>query len=155
MRVICKMANNNIEITQVPWYFVPPLWDKIKNYVCRGAAVGGVPFLKQIERLKDGSDSLWVILSGEKLEWRVVGAFVTTLSEDSEGKRFVGVSNLAGSGARRWAKKMNDLMVEYARANGCDFVRCYGRRAWGRLLQDVAVVGEHENGHAIFERSAA
>jgi hypothetical protein len=145
----------NIEISLVPWALIPSLWPKIARHVTRGAEIGGVGLEMQLERLMHGLDVLWVIAEGEGLQWRVLGTFVTTICQEDDGRRFVGVSNLSGDRPRAWCAMMSEVTAAYARAQGCGLVRCYGRPAWGRLLpREISIVGSHENGHAIFERAA-
>jgi hypothetical protein len=144
--------DENIAISLVPVALIPALWGRIYAHVRRGAEIAGLSPSTATERLLCDLDQLWIITEGNK----VIGAFVTTFCREGEGgaeRRFVGVSNLSGQGAKRWAAAMCDLMAYYARANGCAYVRCYGRQAWSRLLPNVSIIGQHENGHAIFERS--
>lgn len=143
-------SKDEIEITLVPRSLVPALWMRAAFHMERGARVGALPVDEQFGRLMGGVDDLWLIVEGQK----IIGAFVTTICSDA-GKRFVGVSNLSGVGVRKWVAKMGDKMAEFAHYTGCDFVRCYGKRGWSRLLTNVSIIGQHENGHMIYERAAA
>ena len=146
-------SKGDIVISLVPNAMIPALWGRIYDHVRRGAEITGLSAGAAVERLLCDLDQLWVIVEDDK----VLGAFVTTFcreGEDDAERRFVGVSNLSGRDARRWAAPMCDLMADYARANDCAYVRCYDRKAWARLLPNVSTVGQHENGHALFERAA-
>ena len=140
-----------IEITMVPRSLVPPLWMRAAFHMERGAEVGGISIEDEFSRLMSGLDDLWLIVEGGK----IIGAFVTTIAADEDGRRFVNVSNLSGIGARRWVTQMGDKMAEFAHYCGCDRVRCYGKRGWTRLLSNVSVIGRHPGGHMIYERAAA
>lgn len=140
-------SKGDFHIMHVPPCLIMPLWNRISFHIRRGAEVGGLTLLDTLHRLFEGTDGLWLITEGATVH----GTFATTLC-DEDGRRFVAVSNLSGRHARKWARKMCDLMADYAKDQGAEFVRCYGRRAWARLLPSVSIVGEHANGHAIFER---
>jgi len=132
-----------LKIRQVPACLIMPLWDRLSFHIKRGADVADLTLADALERLFRQQDTLWLITEGN-------GAFVTYISNETRGA-YVEVANLSGFHVRRWAQKMCDAMADFAREQGCSFVRCYGRPAWGRILSGVKIVGEYR-GHAVFER---
>lgn len=143
-------SKGDITIERIPRHLIPALYGRVYQHIRRGAEVAGRSLLTTLERLFAELDQLWIIVEGE----RVLGVFVTTLCRDDDEKRFIGVSGLSGTGAKRWAALMSDKLAEYASEHGCASVRCYGRREWSRILPNISVIGQAANGHMIFERAA-
>jgi hypothetical protein len=49
---------------------------------------------------------------------------------------------------------MTERMDAFARAEGAKGTRCYGRRAWKRMIPGVKIVGKVRPGVLEFERAA-
>jgi hypothetical protein len=138
----------DIQIVAIGAELLERVWPLAERFIAIGSRAAGLPLEMELERLSAGMDLLWLIVDGNS----VVGAFVTSIC-DENGRRFVGVSNLSGSGARRWTAKMSATLAEFARHNGCNSVRCYGRKAWSCLLPEAEIIGER-GGHMLYERAA-
>jgi hypothetical protein len=80
------------------------------------------------------------IARGELVLWIIVQdktpvAFYTTRLIEYPGRRAMAMDWLGGSGVLSWRDAALDEMEEHARTNGCEHLECYGRPAWGRILE--------------------
>ncbi|MGD9725259.1 MAG: hypothetical protein AB7R40_23580 [Nitrospiraceae bacterium] len=84
------------------------------------------------------------VLSGRALLWIVHGdgieaATVTRLDLTEHGKVCT-ILACGGLGRSRWLHLLGDIEA-YAKTEGCDGVRLYGRRGWKRALPDYREIG--------------
>jgi len=102
---------------------------------------------------QDGRAQVWTVIDHGAHE--CLAALITEIVEE-DGKRVVWVSGMAGADILKWGGVTSDRMAEFARAEGCDCVRCAGRKALQRAYRDVRCIGAHESAEDvfIFERAA-
>lgn len=82
------------------------------------------------EEIARGDLVLWIIVQG-----KVPVAFYTTRLIEYPGRRAMAMDWLGGSGVLSWRDAALDAMEDHARTNGCIHLECYGRPAWGRILE--------------------
>lgn len=142
----------DLRIHQVPKHAVAAALRNadLQALLVRGMAAAGVSDAAPIVMdLMMGLKQLWVIFTPDSS--KPLAAWMTTIHADD--KPWVSVSVLAGRNAKRWAGPMSDRMAAFARAEGCELVRFFGRKGWCRLARGVRSIGAHGETH-VFERAA-
>jgi hypothetical protein len=97
-----------------------------------------------IERtgLSEFSDIERDVLSGDQLLWLAHGngieAAATTHLVKTSGKPALILTACGGAQRERWLALFEQI-ENYARAEGCKFVRIFGRRGWERVLNGYRV----------------
>nr|AWM04824.1 hypothetical protein CIT40_22540 [Bradyrhizobium amphicarpaeae] len=87
-----------------------------------------------------GASLLWVAWNGAVIE----AAAATSLQQTDAGKVCV-ITACAGTGMTRWLPLIGGI-ESYAQAEGCRYVRIFGRRGWARVLEG------YEETHAIIDK---
>ena len=91
--------------------------------------------LADIERdVCAGLDLLWIAMVNGKAK----GALVTSILHDGNRKVCV-VLAFGGPGLIRHVKHLRTV-ERWAKSDGCQAVRIYGRRGWSRVLRDYAPI---------------
>jgi len=90
------------------------------------------------------------VLSGRGLLWlawsdRVEAAATTILTETDAGRVCV-LTACGGRDMKRWLPLL-EIIEAYAKAEGCDRLRVFGRKGWQRMLENYCVT------NIILERS--
>jgi hypothetical protein len=84
------------------------------------------------------------VLSGEKLLWlaldeeRIWAAAVTGLHVE-RGRKLGIIWACGGHEKQKWLS-LKDRLEQFARDEGCEAMRVYGRRGWARDLQDYKLI---------------
>ena len=82
------------------------------------------------------------VLSGDQLLWLALSdrieAAATTHLVKTDGKPLLVVTACAGSQRERWLD-LRHRIEGYAKDEGCDRIRLYGRKGWERELKDYRV----------------
>lgn len=89
------------------------------------------------------------VLAGRSLLWlgwygHIEAAVTTTLLQSNTGKVCV-ITAAGGRGLARW-EPLLERIEAYAKAEGCDRVRLFGRKGWRRLMR------QYELSHIILEK---
>lgn len=145
------MTAQDVLIFPVPLPMLGKAWNKVAPLLLRGLVESPNISLKEaVDDLLDGTDTLWVIFSGGKLE----GVFLTHAFEDERGKA-VDIYALSGRGLLKWGKPLSRVMVDYAKQQGCSRIVFCGRKGSERAYEGVRIVGELKPGIYHFEREVA
>lgn len=97
-----------------------------------------------IERtgLSEFADIECDVLSGDQLLWLVISdhieAAVTTHLIKTGGRPVCVITACSGSQRERWIE-LRRKIERYAKSEGCQCVRLYGRIGWQRVLKDYRV----------------
>jgi hypothetical protein len=150
------MAKKSPSIVCVPPHVVQDLWAELGPRLLQGqysatgdmdtalAAVGDLLLAMPMRKAQ-----IWAVLDGDPIE--VIGALSSTIHE-ADGVKWLWVDGMSGKDLRRWGGDISDRLAEFAATEGCDYVRCAGRRGLERIYRDVYVVGEVD-GECLFERA--
>ncbi|WP_431204333.1 hypothetical protein ACQ86E_04225 [Bradyrhizobium betae] len=105
------------------------IWPVMAPLLRQAIAKTGLSTFATIERdILDGTSLLWVAWNGTTIE----AAASTSLQQTEAGKICV-ITACAGAGMTRWLSLICGI-EEYAAAEGCQCVRIFGRKGWGRVL---------------------
>ena len=122
-------------ITDVPYPETQAGWGAIKALLEPAAKRGEVPVLEPHELV-------WVVID----EGQLLGAATTRVTPGWAEVVLVG-----GTDHQRWIGELDDLLGRWARDEGKNRLRAYGRKGWARVLKDWTVLGE-EQGVTGYER---
>jgi hypothetical protein len=82
------------------------------------------------------------VLSGQSLLWLAwsdhVEAAATTILTETDAERVCVLTACGGRDMKRWLPLL-EIIEAYARAEGCDRLRLFGRRGWQRMLENYRV----------------
>jgi hypothetical protein len=127
-------------IQPIPSAMVPQMWHYALPYIKRALdhASGEV----SPEDLQRGCESrdmqLWLVASGN----RVVGA-VTTEIVVYPRRKHCRVITLAGSGFADWIELCDNVLAQFAKAQGCDALEAHVRKGFVPKLADLAWRHKH------------
>lgn len=84
-------------------------------------------------------DILVMCLTGNAQGWFIreddeLLAVMVTRVDLYPRRKGLSIFALAGRDMNRFFEKANEVISEYARQMGCDFLECQGRRGWERIL---------------------
>ena len=123
-------------ITVVPDPETQPGWEAIKVLLKPAADRGDVLVLEPHELV-------WAVCDDDG----VLGAATTRLVADCAEVVLVG-----GKDHRRWIAALDEKIGRWARMEGKNRLRAYGRKGWMRALKNWTVMGEN-NGMIGYERA--
>ena len=107
---------------------IPYVWAEVEPLIKRGLDRGSIYTLPGIRvGLCLSKMQLWTWQNGT-----IHAALVTTIQEDS-GSRFCLLISAGGSRMNEWAKELHHV-EKWAKENGCEELRIYGRSGWARKL---------------------
>lgn len=113
---------------------VPGIWPHTREMVKRGMSRADPGDFERTEReIFDGLQQLWLVWNGTAIE----AIAVTQLVKVGDKKLCVIVS-CSGKGVRRWIHLIDGL-EDFAKAEGCNATRIYGRKGWERVLKNYRV----------------
>jgi len=113
------------------------LWPHIRSMV------GQAPVKTDMGRLSELDTD---VLSGRALLWVAhsdghgIEAATVTRLDLTERSKVCTILACGGKGRSRWLHLLSGIEA-YAKAEGCDGVRLYGRRGWKRALPDYREIG--------------
>lgn len=121
---------------------VHELWPHVAPLLRRATARTGLSAFSEIERtILTGDALLWIAWDGSAIE----AAASTSLQQTDAGKVCV-ITTCAGANMARWLPLIRRIEA-YARDEGCECVRIFGRKGWARVLegyrQTHAVIDKH------------
>ena len=104
------------------------VWPHVRDFIQRGLDEGSDYTIQEIfDGLIDRDMQLWVYEPDT-----IRAAMVTTL-QNKNGRRWCLLLVVGGSHMGEWSEYL-PFMEEWARSNGCDEMRVYGRRGWSKVL---------------------
>ena len=104
-------------------------WPHAHDLIARAIMRGGISRFADVERdVLSGAALLWLAWDGQA----IAAAAVTQLAATDLGKVCIIVA-CAGQQMRRWLPLIATV-EDYARAEGCELVRIFGRKGWVRVL---------------------
>ena len=110
---------------------VPAVWPFAKPLIEAAMRRGGVSDFSGVERdVFSGAALLWLAWDGRE----IAAAAVTELTL-VHGRRLCTIVACGGHDRKRWLHLLADL-ENFARREGCEATRIYGRRGWVRALHD-------------------
>lgn len=111
---------------------LPIFWPMVEEKVARALEHGSgeLEVRDILVSLTSGKMQLWIM--GEAGEARVVG--VTEIQEFPQMKICL-ILVCAGEGVHRAIPLLKEVLVPWARENGCAKVRLFGREGWQRMLK--------------------
>jgi hypothetical protein len=110
---------------------VHALWPFAKPLIEAAMRRGGISDFSGVERdVLAGASLLWLVWDGQE----IVAAAVTELAL-VQGRKICTIVACGGRERRRWLHLLADL-EDFARNEGCQATRLYGRRGWLRALPD-------------------
>lgn len=121
-----------VRISPIRPEFIDVLWPEVVRMMKPSVETSQGKFTIEDVRadILQGTLVLWVILRGTSPV-----AFYTTRIIEYPNRRAMAMDWLGGSGVSSWKDAALDEMEQHARTNNCRHLECYGRMAWGRILQ--------------------
>lgn len=124
---------------------VHEVWPLAEPLLRRAIARTGLSAFSDIERdILGGSALLWLAVGVERSNLGILAAASTRLQRTDASKVCV-VTACAGNGMPRWLGLLGRI-EEFARDEGCNCVRIYGRKGWLRALDG------YEQRHVILDK---
>lgn len=115
----------------VPPNQVDRLWPEVSHLIKRAMERGDLGTFESVEHdVLEGKALLW-------LAWiwpNIAGTVVTKISR-SEKSKVCTIIACGGEDVMEWLFLLEDI-ENYARAEGCDVVRIFGRKGWMRWLPE-------------------
>lgn len=119
---------------------VHEIWPNVAPLLRRAIARTGLSAFADIERdILRGHALLWLAISGEGGAAAIDAVASTSLEQADAGKVCV-ITACAGAHMRRWLPLIAHIEA-YAKAEGCRYVRIFGRTGWLRVLDEYRVTG--------------
>jgi hypothetical protein len=116
-------------------------WPHVKHLIQRAISRTDLSCFCDVEdAVLNGDDLLWIVWDGKK----VLCAVTTSLTR-TEHSKVCTLTACGGEDMRQWLPLFAKIEA-YAKAEGCAFVRIYGRKGWQRVLEGYSVK------HVILER---
>jgi hypothetical protein len=110
------------------------IWPEVSHWIKRAMERGDLgTFVDTEADVLSGRALLWLAWDAPKIE----AAVVTKLGRSEKTKSCVIVA-CGGERSERWASLIEQI-ENYARAEGCDAVRIFGRRGWARVYPEYRV----------------
>lgn len=118
----------------IPSHLVDRMWPFAEPYIKRALdhAAGEFSPDDLRESCRDRDAQLWLVSTGN----RVVGAMTTEIVEYPKRKH-CRVITIAGSGFDEWIATVDDTLVDWSRAQGCDALEAYVRRGFVKRLDPL------------------
>lgn len=106
-------------------------WSKVEGWVAEALEHGPGLYAPGdvLHALERQEMQLWLACEGDE----PVGC-VTTSVERFPRKTVLLIGIVGGVGARRWIKPMDQLLADFAKAEGCDLQLAEGRPGWARFV---------------------
>ena len=114
---------------------VEKLWPKVSNFIKRATVRSNSDYDETYiyEQLKKQNALMWVCWDSKSQ--RLIGAGTTEICSILETGRILVITSYGGNVPENWQAFLKRL-EDFAREEGCDRVRCYGRQGWEKLLRD-------------------
>lgn len=142
--------NAGAEVCKVPKPLLDQAWAQAQSMIDNGRGVAPTLLSDDVlDRLHAGELQLWFVLERGAL----LAVFFTDINSEPDGHRWLCVQGLGGRQMWRWAGRMHDEMISFAKHHGCAAVRFSGRRGYERLFRDVRAIGQTVQGEPIYERA--
>jgi len=123
----------DVELICVDPTQVRAIWPLAEPLLRRAIARTGLSSFNDIEReILCGNALLWLALEGEGSKIAILAAASTRLQQTDAGKVCV-ITACGGKDMSRWLNLIGRI-EEFARNEGCNCVRIYGRKGWLRAL---------------------
>lgn len=107
------------------------IWPVIKHWLRAAHDRGDLTTFAELEKsCLEGNGLIWLAWNGKTLE----GAAVTELIR-TDRSLYCLIQACGGGNAKNWLHLLASI-EQFARDEGCDFVRIVGRRGWKRLLNN-------------------
>lgn len=146
--------DKNLEVSWVPPQQIGAAIQIFGYYLLRGLKAADTELSELTEGFIDGTTFLGIAY--EIAPFRPLGCWASDVRILDDGCRYVTVYALSGEKLPRWVNEVDRLTVDWARANGCESVRFFGRAAYRSLIEDLNVIGQSEDGRALlFEKRVA
>lgn len=140
-----------IDIMQIPLTMLPDMAQHVGEHLARGIdGSGRHPFELAVDVARNHAQ-VWAIFTDGK----VVGAFMTAIVIDENGKKSVDVFGLAGAGIMKWGRVLSDRMVDFAKANDCTRVVFAGRWGLMRAYGNLEVITRKDANTLVYQRRVA
>ncbi|AWM04824.2 hypothetical protein [Bradyrhizobium amphicarpaeae] len=134
-------GHHGAQLVSVDPGYVREVWPLVAPLIERAIVTTGLSAFAAIEQdILVGASLLWVAWNGAVIE----AAAATSLQQTDAGKVCV-ITACAGTGMTRWLPLIGGI-ESYAQAEGCRYVRIFGRRGWARVLEG------YEETHAIIDK---
>jgi hypothetical protein len=109
---------------------VPQIWPHVKDYIESSLLDNGHVTLQNIyDNLLLNNYQLWTPISMD-----VQAAIVTTIVNDVNGATHCVILSCGGKNMNNWKDMVFDEIKNWARDEGCKFMKVYGRKGWAKLL---------------------
>lgn len=107
------------------------VWHKVSHLIKRAIERVDLGHFGKVQAdVVNGNSLLWVAWDGD----RIKGAAVTQL-EQTEKRLVCTIVACGGEDSYLWLHLIEKI-EDYARAEGCDCVRIFGRKGWARVLKN-------------------
>lgn len=124
-------------------HLVNDIWPHVERLIERSLIKGSSDFTTDQVRAKiaEGNALLWVIWAQGAREpaGELMAAGVTEIVGLADGRRVCVIAQCAGRALKRWESLLAEI-EQYAKAEQCVAVRCYGRTGWVRYLKGMGYV---------------
>lgn len=116
---------------------VGDLWPHVRAMVSRAPVKTDMGSAAELDTdVLSGRALLWIVHSDS----RGIEVAAVTRLDLTERSKVCTILACGGEGRSRWLHLLADIEA-YAKAEGCDGVRLYGRRGWKRALPDYREIG--------------
>jgi hypothetical protein len=124
---------------------VREIWPYVEPLLRKAIARTALSAFTDIERdILNGYALLWIAVGGEESDPAIEAAASTSLQQIDAGKVCV-ITACAGANMARWLPLIKGIEA-YARDEGCECVRIFGRKGWLRALDG------YEEKHIIMDK---
>ena len=121
-------------VTMVYPFNVAPMWPQVEPLLKKAISLDETHTPKDVlSAVISGNSQLWVQWANKSAEMAVVTHFVS-YPQGTRLRVWLGGSK---EGAKVDHKKMDDMLVEFAKANRCIGMEIIGREGWARLFPDA------------------
>lgn len=160
-----EQAVSDIKVVCIPPHMLGEMWPHIGGWLLKGqlaitpdmhAAL--LELLSYLLKVHAGRALAWIAV--EEHSRRILAAMLSEIiAEGSDvpgrpARKVIWVSRMGGEHILRWGHQLSETMAKYAKDEGADAVRFWGRKALLRAYTGCKIVGARDDGINLFERAA-
>lgn len=124
---ISNEATGIYEISLVPIEQIPVIWHKVESFLKKSAnRSGNRTNIENIYyELVNNQTQLWIIFDTGSLN--IIGVQITLFNTYPTGKKMLNLEHTSGKQMQDWVEQGIDIMVKFAKSNGCEGIEGMGR----------------------------
>jgi len=125
-------------ITAVPSEALDVVWGDVERLLQKSVDISRGKYRVEdvYSGVEMGAYCLWLVLDDyDENHASPVAAITTRIIQYPGGARALAMDWIGGARMKEWLPELQETMTKYAKESQCTHLEGYGRRAWGRWLE--------------------